>query len=315
MSKSGKPLARYFPELVEASRKTRTKRWVLDGEIVLPDENGLSFDKLQLRLHPAASRIARLSAETPVELILFDCLQFEDRLAIDLPLVERRGLLERFAQAGMPSRFRLSPRTEDRAVAEAWLARSGGALDGIVAKRSDQPYASGERTMLKRKLVRTADCVVGGYRLDEAGGQLASLLLGLYDGDGRLNHVGFTSALDARERAAALERLEPLKGETPFDGSSPGGPSRWSQGRPSEWVPIQAREVVEVGYDQITGNRFRHGTRFKRWRLDKTPRQCTMEQLQPELKPAEFADIEVATGLSVPSRSSIARPRRGSSRR
>ena len=290
MSKSGKPLGRYFPEVVAAALRTKAERWVADGEIVLPGDDGLAFDKLQLRLHPAPSRIARLSRETPAELVLFDCLQLGDEAAIGRPLRERRVLLERFAKKGLPPSFRLSPRTEDRAVAEAWLERSGGALDGIIAKRLDEPYRGGERAMLKRKLLRSADCVVGGYRLDAAG-KLGSLLLGLYAEDGRLHHVGFTSALDAAERAAALERLAPLAGTSAFDGSAPGGPSRWNEGKASEWVPTRPREVVEVVYDQVTGKRFRHGTRFLRWRPDKAPCQCTMEQLQPELKPAELADL------------------------
>jgi ATP-dependent DNA ligase len=290
MSKSGKPLGRYFPEVLEAALQTKAKRWVADGEIVLPTDDGLAFDKLQLRLHPAPSRIARLSRETPAELVLFDCLQLDDGVAIGEPLSKRRALLERFVKTGLPPSFRLSPKTEDLAVAEDWLERSGGALDGIIAKRLDEPYKSGERAMLKRKLLRTADCVVGGYRLD-AKGKLGSLLLGLYDEDGRLHHVGFTSALDAQQRAAALERLEPLKGNSAFDGSAPGGPSRWNNGKETEWVPTGAQEVVEVVYDQVTGKRFRHGTRFLRWRPDKAPHQCTMEQLRHELKPAELADL------------------------
>jgi ATP-dependent DNA ligase len=290
MSKSGKPLGRYFPEMVEAALQTKAERWVADGEIVLPSDDGLAFDKLQQRLHPAASRIARLSRETPAELVLFDCLQLGDEVAITAPLSERRALLERFVKMGLPRSFRLSPKTEYLAVAEDWLERSGGALDGIIAKRLDQAYLSGERGMLKRKLLRTADCVVGGYRLD-AKGKLGSLLLGLYGSDGKLYHVGFTSALDAGERAAALERLEPLKGTSAFDGSSPGGPSRWNNGKETEWTPTGAQEVVEVVYDQVTGRRFRHGTRFLRWRPDKAPRQCTMEQLRHELKPAELADL------------------------
>ena len=291
MSKSGKPLQRFFPEIVAAALSSKRDRWVLDGEIVLTDEGGNAFDKLQLRLHPAASRIARLARETPAELILFDCLQLGDEVAISLPLSRRRALLEGFAASDLPNSFRLSPRTEDLAVAEQWLERSGGALDGIVAKRLDQAYASGERAMLKRKLLRTADCVVGGYRLD-AHGRLASLLLGLYDAEGRLHHVGFTSALDAGERTSALERLSSLKGTSAFDGSAPGGPSRWSSGKSSEWVPVKPREVVEVVYDQVTGHRFRHGTRFLRWRPDKAAEQCTMEQLVPALKAVELTDLE-----------------------
>lgn len=289
MSKSGKPLGRYFPEVVEAARRTKAERWVVDGELVLPGKDGLAFDRLQMRLHPAASRIAKLARETPAEFVLFDCLQLGDEAAIGRPLAERRALLERFAE-GLPPSFRTSPTTNDLPAAEDWLKRSGGALDGIIAKPLDGPYASGERAMLKRKLLRTADCVVGGYRLD-AKGKLGSLLLGLYDDAGHLHHVGFTSALDAKERAAALERLAPLEGNSAFDGSAPGGPSRWNSAKSTEWVPTGAAEVVEVVYDQVTGRRFRHGTRFLRWRPDKAPSQCTMEQLRHELKPAELADL------------------------
>lgn len=289
MSKSGKPLGRYFPEIVEAALQTAPERWVLDGELVLPGEDGLAFDKLQMRLHPAASRITKLSRETPAELVLFDCLQLGDDLVIARPLAERRKLLERFANT-MPDQFRLSPQTGDLAVAENWLQRSGAALDGIIAKPRDGPYASGERAMLKRKLLRTADCVVGGYRVD-AKGRLGSLLLGLYDAAGKLHHVGFTSALSAAERADALARLAALRGRSAFDGTAPGGPSRWNNGKPAEWVPTRPEEVVEVVYDQVTGQRFRHGTRFLRWRPDKLPSQCTMEQLQHEMKPAQLADL------------------------
>lgn len=297
MSKSGKPLVRYFPELVEAVRRTGAVRWVADGEIVLSGEDGLAFDRLQMRLHPAASRIARLSRETPAELILFDCLQLGDEVATGLPLPERRALLERFAQEGWPAAFRLSPKTADLAEAGRWLERSGGALDGIIAKPLGRPYASGERAMLKHKLLRTADCVVGGYRVD-AQGRLVSLLLGLYDEEGRLHHVGFTSALDAGKRVKALERLAPLKGLSTFDGSAPGGPSRWNDGKASDWVPTGAEAVVEVVYDQVTGKRFRHGTRFLRWRPDKAARQCTLAQLAPPLKPAELADLGAVQGRS-----------------
>ncbi len=223
-------------------------------------------------------------------MVLFDCLQLEDDAVLGAPLAERRALLERFAKMGLPPSFRLSPKTEDLAVARDWLERSGGALDGIIAKRLDQTYMSGERAMLKHKLLRTADCVVGGFRLD-AKGKLGSLLLGLYDDAGKLHHVGFTSALSAEERAAALDRLAPLVGESAFDGSAPGGPSRWNNGKATEWQPTGAEAVIEVVYDQVTGRRFRHGTRFLRWRPDKAPRQCTLEQLRHELKPAELADL------------------------
>lgn len=291
MSKSGKPLGRYFPELVAAAGLTHVEQWVLDGEIVLIVEGALSFDRLQLRLHPSASRIARLSRETPARLMLFDCLQLGDRLVAAEPLSKRRAALEDFAARHQPAPFQLSPATRDPAAARAWLERSGGALDGIVAKRLDQAYASGERAMLKHKVIRTADCVVGGYRLDATGEALASLLLGLYDEEGRLHHVGYISSFSRAERIAVLERLRPLQAAPAFNGSAPGGPSRWTKARSSEWISLRPSAVVEVAYDQVTGRRFRHGTRFVRWRPDKAPGQCTMEQLQPALRPAELIDL------------------------
>ena len=288
-SKSGKPLGRYFPEIVAALTALDERRFVLDGELVLPEGETLSFAALQMRLHPAASRIARLSRETPAQLMLFDCLQHGARDLSDRPLAERRAALEAFMRQAAGPRVLLSPCTHDRSVAEAWFARTGGALDGIVAKRLDEPYHPGERTMRKIKQHRTADCVVGGYRL--SGETVGSLLLGLYDDEDRLNSVGFTSSFSAAEREVLLARLEPLRGPSAFTGSAPGGPSRWSKGRSTEWVPLQPELVAEVIYDQVTGQRFRHGTTFLRWRPDKTPRQCTMEQLGYELRPAVLAEV------------------------
>ena len=190
-----------------------------------------------------------------------------------------------------PERLILSPMTVDRAEAERWLRESGGALDGIVAKRRDEAYEAGERAMFKIKLQRTADCVVGGFRYDDKHALVASLLLGLYDADDRLHHVGFVSALSADERREITPRLEALKGRSAFDGSAPGGVSRWSRGRNTEWVPIRPELVAEVGYDQVTGQRFRHGTSLIRWRPDKAPRQCRMDQLEPELRPAMLREL------------------------
>ncbi len=288
-SKSGKPLARYFPEIVEALLALGENRFVLDGELVLPEGETLSFAALQMRLHPAASRIARLARETPAQLMLFDCLQLGGNDLADRPLAERRTALEAFMRTAAGPRLLLSPRTTERSVAEAWFARTGGALDGIVAKRLDDAYHSGERAMLKIKQHRTADCVVGGYRL--SGGKVGSLLLGLYDDDGRLNSVGFTSSFSAAEREALLTKLEPLHGPSAFTGASPGGPSRWSKGRSTEWIALRPELVAEVIYDQVTGARFRHGTTFLRWRPDKAPWQCTMDQLGYELRPAVLADV------------------------
>lgn len=290
MSKSGKPLGRYFPEVVALLRRCGEDRFVVDGELIVPDGETLSFAALQARLHPAASRVERLSRETPAQLMLFDCLQSGAKLLLDRPLDERRAALEALA-ADAPPGIRLSPLTYDPDTAEDWLARSGGALDGIVAKRRDEPYRPGERAMAKRKLRRTADCVLGGFRYDRAGSVVASLLLGLYDEAGLLHHVGFTSALSAAERQALTPELEGLKGPSGFTGSAPGGASRWSNGRDTAWVPLRPERVIEVGYDQVTADRFRHGTTFVRWRPDKDPRQCTMDQLAAELRPEQLEQL------------------------
>jgi len=289
MSKSGKPLGRYFPEIVEALRALKERRFVLDGELVLPVGDVLSFAALQLRLHPAASRIEKLSRETTAQLLLFDALRMGKRTLADAPLSERRAGLELFMAAAAGPRLLLSPATTDRRVAERWFAMTGGALDGIVAKRLDAPYQPGERAMIKVKQHRTADCVVGGYRL--SGGKVGSLLLGLYDAAGKLDYVGFTSSFSDADKAALLGRLEPLHGAPAFTGNSPGGPSRWSRGKSTDWVALKPELVAEVSYDQVTGQRFRHGTTFVRWRPDKAPRQCTMEQLEHALRPAALAEF------------------------
>lgn len=290
-SKSGKPLARYFPELVEALAATPPKSFVLDGEIILPLGDVLSFDALQARLHPAPSRIARLAKETPAQLMLFDLLALEGEQSAHRPLAERRAALKAlFPKLSGPS-LRLSPATTKLSAAKGWLDGSGGALDGVVAKRRDEPYRGGERAMLKVKQLRTADCVVGGFRKTESGKGVASLLLGLYDDKGKLDHVGFTSAIAAAERGPLLARLEPLVGGPGFTGKAPGGPSRWQPKGDATWIPLKPELVVEVIYDQVTGNRFRHGTRLHRWRPDKAPRQCTLDQLRHELRPTELETL------------------------
>lgn len=289
MSKSGKPLGRYFPEVVDALRALKVPRFVIDGELVLPEGEVLSFAALQLRLHPAASRVARLARETPAQLLLFDALQIGSEKLVDQPQSGRRAALEHFMKAAVGPRLLLSPATADREIAEAWFAGTGGALDGVVAKRLDQPYQPGERAMVKIKQQRTADCVVGGYRL--SGGKVGSLLLGLYDAQGKLNSVGYSSSFSDAARAELLDKLEPLHGPSAFTGTSPGGPSRWSRGRSTQWVPLRPELVAEVAYDQVTGQRFRHGTTFLRWRPDKAARQCTMEQLEHELRPAALAEL------------------------
>ncbi len=291
MSKSGKPLARYFPELVALLRGTKEDRFVVDGEIVLPQGETLSFAALQARLHPAASRIARLSRETPAELMLFDGLQVGGTTLVDETLDARRAALERFA-ANTPSALLLSPCTHDRAEAERWLKRTGGALDGVVAKRRDEPYRPGERAMFKRKLQRTADCVVGGFRYAKGGKGVGSLLLGLYDEEGLLDYVGYTSSFSAERRLELAKELEPLSGESPFTGNSPGGVSRWSKtGESREWTALRPERIAEVAYDQATGGRFRHGTTFLRWRPDKAPSKCKSDQLYEELRPEQLTKL------------------------
>ena len=286
-AKSGKPLARFFPEVVAALRALPVKRFVIDGELAIPVGASLSFDALQMRLHPAESRVRKLANETPAVLILFDCLL--DRAGRDLlqtPLSHRRDALEAFlASLPSPGLLRLSPYTRERNEAQRWLEHAGGALDGVIAKRVDGPYVAGERAMLKVKRMRTADCVVGGFRYESGGDQVGSLLLGLYDDQGKLDHVGFTSSIAAMERPALTRRLEKLIQPPGFTGDAPGAPSRWSTERSTEWEPLKPELVVEVRYDHVSGDRFRHGAKLVRWRPDKAPRQCTFEQLTAPARP------------------------------
>jgi ATP-dependent DNA ligase len=289
-AKSGKPLARYFPEVVERVRALRPQRFVLDGELAIPVGASLSFDALQMRLHPAESRVRKLSLETPATLMLFDLLfDATGRSLLEQPFEKRRAALEKFFDS-LPSTagLVLTPYTRERRVAQKWLDQAGGALDGVVAKRLDIPYVPGERAMLKVKRLRTADCVVGGFRYGTNSKEVGSLLLGLYNDDGLLDHVGFTSSIPGTERKALTRRLERLRGGEGFTGDAPGAPSRWSNERSSEWEPLQPKLVVEVCYDHVSGQRFRHGTRLLRWRPDKAPRQCTFEQLEREARPARL---------------------------
>jgi ATP-dependent DNA ligase len=287
-SKSGKPLGRYFPEVVESIRAMEADRIVLDGELIIPVGGVLSFDALQLRLHPAQSRVRRLAAETPAQLMLFDLLFSKETSYLDAPLEHRRRVLEIVHGAERRNDILLSPYTNDRDVAQGWLDMAGGALDGVVAKRRDGVYEPGERAMLKIKQMRTADCVVGGFRYGAGSKLVGSLLLGLFNDEGKLDHVGFTSALPAEGREALTARLEALIGPPGFTGDSPGGPSRWATERTGEWEPLRHELVAEVRYDHVTGKRFRHGTKFLRWRPDKAPEQCRLDQLQPEAPPAEL---------------------------
>ncbi|WP_269319419.1 ATP-dependent DNA ligase [Sphingomonas sp. URHD0057] len=290
-SKSGKPLGRYFPEVIDILARVKAKRFLLDGELIIPLSHALSFEALQLRLHPAESRVRRLAKETPAELMLFDLLELDGKRLTGKPLVERRDALERFFAKNVVLGLQLSPVTQNRDVATDWLKRSGGALDGVIAKRLDDSYHPGERAMIKVKQQRTADCVVGGFRYAEKKKVVGSLLLGLYDDHGLLHHVGFTSAIPAKERPRLTKDLEKLVEAPGFTGNAPGGPSRWNTERTTQWQPLRLELVVEVKYDQVTGRRFRHGTGFVRWRPDKDPRQCTFDQLAPELKPSELKEL------------------------
>jgi len=279
-SKSGKPLGRYFPDVVAMLAGLDRDRFVLDGELLIAAGDGLSFAALQMRLHPAESRVRKLAAETPASFMLFDCLARDGKDLTGLPFAERRKALEAFHAKTGNNRLLLSPLTRDAAEAEHWLQRGGKALDGVVAKRLDLPYRPGERVMAKIKQHRGADCVVGGFRYAGTTKKaVGSLLLGLYNDEGLLDHVGFTSSLKSGEKKAVTEKLEKLVGPPGFTGDKPGGPSRWSTKRSSEWQPLKPKLVVEVCYDHFSGGRFRHGTRLLRWRPDKAPKQCTMEQV------------------------------------
>jgi ATP-dependent DNA ligase len=281
-SKAGQPLARYFPELVEMFRSLPAPRFVLDGEIAVPIDGKLSFDDLLQRIHPAESRVKKLAGQTPAVFIAFDLLVDGDgQSLVQTPLSERRKRLESFAKTNFSGEksLELSPATMDVSQARAWLEGAGGDLDGVVAKRLDGPYVSGERAMRKVKLWRTADCVVGGFRYGSKTKIVGSLLLGLYDKDGKLDHVGFCSSLKTAEREALTPQLEKLVAPPGFTGRAPGGPSRWSTERSGDWQPLAPKLVVEVEYDHFSQGRFRHGTRFLRWRPDKAPEQCTMDQV------------------------------------
>ncbi len=285
-SKSGQPLGRYFPDVVAALRELAPERFVLDGELVIPVDGRLSFGELQLRLHPAASRVQMLARAHPAQLIVFDLLEDEGgRSLLRLPLLERRHKLTRFAEryfARHPA-LRLSPASTDVRQARAWLAGAGGDLDGVMAKRTFEPYHVGERAgMVKVKRLRTADCVVGGFRYAQGTLLVGSLLLGLYDAGGLLHHVGFCAGFSRSQRVDLTRKLMPLRGPSAFTGSAPGGPSRWSKaGRSTAWEPLRPELVVEVAYDHFTDGRFRHGTRLLRFRPDKAPRQCHLGEVQP----------------------------------
>jgi len=278
-AKSGKPLARYFPEVAALLAGLPAERFLLDGELLIPADGGFSFDALQMRLHPAESRIRKLARETPASLALFDLLltpSGEDLRS--RPLRARRQALEAFHRQFRNDRLPLTPGTENRALAQGWLDE--GLIEGVVAKRLDGPYLGGERAMVKVKRLRTADCVVGGFRYGQGSPLVGSLLLGLYDGAGLLHHVGFTSAIPAADKPALTRRLEALRGGPGFTGDAPGGPSRWSTERSTEWVPLRPELVVEVAFDHVSAGRFRHGAKLVRFRPDKAPAQCGCDQLK-----------------------------------
>jgi ATP-dependent DNA ligase len=293
-AKSGKSLSRYFPEMLQILASVTPRYFVLDGELAVPIGETLSFDALQARLHPAESRVRKLAAQTPAIFILFDMLMAPHKESlIANSLKERRAALEEFFDSiGHVPALRLTPYTREHQQARQWLDRSGGALDGVVAKWLDSAYQAGERAMLKVKRARTADCVIGGFRYESKSRLVGSLLLGLYNDEGLLDHVGFCSGIHDSERAVLTRRLEAIREPPGFSGNAPGGPSRWSTERSGQWEPVRPELVVEVRYDQVTGKRFRHGTRLLRWRPDKSPRQCTFEQMEQEARPSElFAKI------------------------
>jgi ATP-dependent DNA ligase len=286
VSKAGKPLTRYFPDLVAALGHVKARRFVVDGEIVIPHDGSLSFDELLLRIHPAKSRVLKLAEESPASLIVFDLLvDAKGKSLVKLPLTERREALETFVAVSVPmgAPIRLSPATTKMVTVKKWFRSVGGGLDGVVAKRLSLAYLGGTRDgMQKMKSMRTAECVVGGFRYASKGRVVGSLLLGLYDDGGLLHHVGFTSNIPNDEKAAITKRLEKLKQPPGFTGQAPGGPSRWSTERSSEWEPLAPKLVVEVRYDHFSGGRFRHGTSFLRWRPDKPPTRCTIAQVEQE---------------------------------
>jgi ATP-dependent DNA ligase len=299
-SKSGQPLTRYFPELVQAFQSLPFPAFVLDGEIVVAQDGRLSFDALLLRIHPAASRVAKLASDTPATFIAFDLLydSSKETAFMSRPLVDRRTHLERFFSS-IPNNplIQLSPVSRDRIIAARWFNELGAyGLDGIMAKKIHEPYHAGDRqAMMKVKHVKTADCVVGGFRYSAttaktgkanhaASKTIGSLLLGLHDTDGLLHFVGFTSSFSKEDRTRLKSVVEPLKGGPGFSGKAPGGPNRWSQRQSDDWERVDPMLVCEIQYDYFSQGRFRHGTKFLRWRPEKDPRQCMFDQLELKRK-------------------------------
>ncbi|MEY8043232.1 ATP-dependent DNA ligase [Saccharopolyspora cebuensis] len=302
-SRTDRPLTRYFPELVELLQDALPQRCVVDGEIVVVTEHGLDFDLLQLRLHPAASRVRKLAAETPASFVAFDLLALDDRDLTGEPFGERRRLLEGVLDTAL-ARVHLTPLSSDADVAQDWFTRFEGAgFDGVVAKPLDQPYAQDRRVMWKVKHERTADCVVAGFRWHKDGEGVGSLLLGLYDDAGVLHHVGVAASFTARRRRELVEELAPWREDAltdhpwrdwaaaePGTGRMPGAQSRWSAGKDLSWEPLRPEQVAEVRYEHVQAGRFRHGGRLVRFRPDRDPRSCTYGQLD-EVPPAELTAL------------------------
>ena len=285
-SRNGQPLQLYFPELLPVIAQAFRRPCIVDGEIIIASERGLDFDALQMRIHPAESRVRKLAEEIPASIVLFDLLADGDEDLRLEPFTRRRAALKKVLKP--QPQARLTPQTTDPDEAVSWFERYEGAgCDGVVAKRADQVYAPGERTMIKVKHLRTVDCVVGGYRDSTAGPGIGSLLLGLYDEAGVLHHVGHTSSFSAQERREVLAKLQPLVGGDSFGhGRTPGSPSRWSGAKDLSWVQVRPELVCEVNFEKLQGDRFRHAARFLRWRTDKDPRDCDFGQLEP---PSSFS--------------------------
>jgi ATP-dependent DNA ligase len=310
-SRDLKPLDRYFPELAEPVRRNLPERCVVDGEVVIARDGTLDFEALLLRIHPAESRVRMLAGETPASFVAWDLLAIDGDDLREATQAERRERLEKVL-AGADQPIHLTPATTDRALAEDWFGRFEGAgLDGVIAKRLDAPYQPGKRAMLKINHERTVDCVVAGFRWHKngPGTHVGSLLLGLYDDGGKLHHVGITSSFSWERRAELVDELAPLR-ENAVDGHPwgewaewaamgaadasgqrlPGATSRWNRGKDLSWEPLRAERVVEVAYDHLQGDRFRHATTFRRWRPDKPPEDCRYDQLEATA-PYEIASI------------------------
>jgi len=303
-SRNEKPMDRYFPELCDSPRANLPERCVVDGEIVIATDHGLDFDALQMRIHPAASRVKKLAAETPSAFVAFDLLALNDDDLRETPFGERRARLEKIGKKFKPPIY-VTPVTDDVEVAGDWFKRFEGAgLDGVVVKRNDLHYAEDQRVMLKVKHQRTCDCVVAGFRWHKSGGVIGSLLLGLYDDEGNLHHVGVAGAFPMARRKELVEELAPYRENaldghpwggwveaiTASGGRTPGGLSRWSQGKDMSWEPLRAELVCEVAYEHMQGDRFRHAAHFQRWRPDRDPKSCTYDQLEVVV-PSELADV------------------------